>query len=204
MLLAIDPEYPEGYLVHQVVRELRRDGVVILPTDTVYALACDIHSIVAMKRLAKIKGKERQKLFSILLGDLAEIGTYAENVGTHSYRTMKRLLPGAYTFILEASTVIPKLMATRRRTIGIRLPDCPITLAVAEQLGNPLVTTTLGMDEDPFLSDPYALHDSFGNDVAMVVDGGVIRTEPSSVVDLSGPYPEVLREGRGDVSLFQE
>ncbi len=203
MLLAIDPDYPEGYLVHQVVRELRKDGVVILPTDTVYALACDIRSLKAMKQLARIKGKGKQKLFSIILGELGEIGTYAENVSTFSYRTMKRLLPGPYTFILEASQVIPKLMHTKRRTIGIRIPDCPITLAVAEQLGHPLVTTTLGMDEDDFLSDPYALHDSFGNDVAVVVDGGVIRTEPSSVVDLSGSVPEVLRAGQGDVSLFE-
>ncbi len=204
MLLAIDPDYPEGYLVHQVVRELRKDGVVILPTDTVYALACDLHSTKAMKRLSRIKGKGKHKLFSIILGDLGEIGTYAENVGTSSYRSMKRLLPGPYTFILEASDVIPKLMHTKRRTIGIRLPDCPIVLAVAEQLGNPLVTTTLGMDEDDFLSDPYALHESFGSDVALVVDGGVIRTEPSSVVDLSGGYPEILRAGQGDVSLFEE
>ena len=204
MLLEIDPEYPEGRLVHQVVRMLRQDRVAIIPTDTVYALVCDINSRKAIQQLAKIKGKDRNKLFSILLGELGEIGTYAEDVSTFAYRTMKRLLPGPYTFILTAGDVIPRKMHTKRRTIGIRIPDCPIAQAVAGQLGNPLVSTTLGLDDDELLSDPGPLHARFGHHVGVVVDGGVIRSEPSSVIDLSGSAPEILRVGKGDVSLFEE
>ena len=201
-MLEIDPYYPESDRLRAVVKVLLADGVVIIPTDTVYALVCDINSRKAIKRLTKIKGGSRKKLFSILLGDLADIGTYAGYVSSFSYRTMKRLLPGPYTFILEASSVIPKLMMTRRRTIGIRVPDCAIALGVAERLGRPLVATTLGVDEDEFLSDPRDLEEAFKDQVDEVVDGGVIYSDPSSVVDLSGSVPEVLREGQGDVSLF--
>ena len=203
MLLEIDPYVPESHHVHEVVTLLKRDGVVILPTDTVYALVCDINSRKAIKRLTKIKGGEKKKLFSIVLGDLADIGTYAGYVSSFSYRTMRRLLPGPYTFVLEASSVIPKLMMTKRRTIGIRVPDCAIALSVAQKLGRPLVATTLGVSEDEFLSDPYDLEAAWGREVDLVVDGGTIYSDPSSVVDLSGSVPEVIRAGQGDVSLFE-
>lgn len=202
MLHSIDPDYPESHLVHQVVRALAADGVVIVPTDTVYALACDLHSRKAIQRLTKLKGGKRKKLFSIILSDLSEMGKYAGDVSSFAYRTMKRLLPGPYTFIVAASSEIPKLMHAKRRTIGIRVPDCPITLAIARQLGRPLVTTTLGIGEEEFLSNPWDLEEEYGHQVAMVVEGGVIYSEPSSVVDLSGPEPEVLRAGKGDVELF--
>ncbi len=202
MLLEIDPYRPESNLVHEVVTLLRRDGVVILPTDTVYALVCDINSRKAIQRLTRIKGGEKKKLFSIVLADLGDIGRYAEDVSSFAYRTVKRLLPGPYTFVLHASSLTPKLMMTKRRTIGIRVPDCEIALAVARGLGNPLVATTLGVGEEDFLSDPMELDMEFGDQVDLVVDGGTIYSDPSSVVDLTGT-PEVLREGQGDVSLFQ-
>ncbi len=201
-MLEIDPYWPESHLIRETVLELKRGGVVVIPTDTVYALVCDIGNPKAIQKLTKIKGKGKHKLFSIILGDLSEIGTYAGDLSSFAYRTLKRLLPGPYTFILEAGPVIPKLMRYKRRTIGIRVPDCPIAQAIAEQLGRPLVATTLGMDEDPFLSDPAKLEKAFGNQVSLVVDGGVIYSEPSSVVDLTGPI-EILRVGQGDVSLFE-
>ena len=203
MLLEINPYGPESHHVHEVVTLLKRDGVVILPTDTVYALVCDIHSRKAIKRLTRIKGGEKKKLFSIVLGDLADIGQYAGYISSFAYRTMRRLLPGPYTFVVEAGSVIPKLMMTKRRTIGIRVPDCPIAQAVANELGRPLVATTLGVSEDEFLSDPYELDGAWGREVDLVVDGGTIYSDPSSVVDLTGSIPEVIREGQGDVSLFQ-
>ena len=203
MLLEINPYGPESHHVHEVVTLLKADGVVILPTDTVYALVCDIHSRKAIKRLTRIKGGEKKKLFSIVLGDLADIGQYAGYISSFAYRTMRRLLPGPYTFVVEAGSVIPKLMMTKRRTIGIRVPDCPIAQAVANELGRPLVATTLGVSEDEFLSDPYELDGAWGREVDLVVDGGTIYSDPSSVVDLTGSIPEVIREGQGDVSLFQ-
>jgi len=203
MLLEMDPYYPASHHVHEVVTLLKRDGVVILPTDTVYALVCDIHSRKAIKRLTKIKGGEKKKLFSIVLGDLSDIGEYAGYVSSFAYRTMKRLLPGPYTFVVEASSVIPKLMMTKRRSIGIRVPDCPIAQTIADKLGRPLVATTLGVAEDEFLSDPMELDRAFGQQVDLVVDGGTIYSDPSSVVDLRGSAPRVIREGQGDVSLFQ-
>jgi len=203
MLLSIDPDYPESHLVHQVVVQLERDGVVILPTDTVYALVCDLHSRKAIQKLTKLKGGKRRKLFSIILADLSEMGTYASDVSSYAYRTMKRLLPGPYTFVVPASNTIPKLMHTKRRTIGIRVPECPIALDVARQLGRPLVATTLGIGEEEFLSNPWELEEEYGDQVALVVEGGVIYSEPSSVIDLSGRDPEIIREGKGDVSLFE-
>ncbi len=202
MLHSIDPDYPESHLVHQVVRELEAGEVVIIPTDTVYALACDLHSRKAIQRLSKIKGGKRKKLFSIILSDLAEMGIYTDDVSSFAYRTMRRLLPGPYTFVVQASREIPKLMHANRRTIGIRVPDCPITLAIANQLGRPLVATTLGIGEEEFLSNPWELDEEYGDQVALVVEGGVIYSEPSSVVDLTGPEPEILRAGKGDLSAF--
>ncbi len=202
MLIEIDPYYPETNLIREVALTLERGGVVIVPTDTVYALVCDLESRKGIKRLTKIKGGGKRKLFSIVLEDLSQIGTYTGYISSFAYRTMKRLLPGPYTFIVEASSLIPKLMKTKRSTIGIRIPDCPIAQGVAHHLGRPLVATTLGVSEEDFLSDPMDLEREFGDQVDMVVDGGVIYGDPSSVVDLRGSIPEVLREGAGDVSLF--
>ena len=203
MILEIDQYCPETHLIREVVSLLERGGVVIIPTDTVYALVCDINSRKGIQKLTRIKGGERKKLFSIVLEDLSQIGTYTGYISSFAYRTMKRLLPGPYTFIVEASSLIPKLMKTRRATIGIRIPDCPIAQTVAHHLGRPLVATTLGVSEEDFLSDPMELDRSFGDQVDLVVDGGVIYSDPSSVVDLSGLVPEVLRAGQGDVSLFE-
>jgi tRNA threonylcarbamoyl adenosine modification protein (Sua5/YciO/YrdC/YwlC family) len=203
MLMEIDPYYPETHLTREVALLLERGGVAIVPTDTVYALVCDINSRKGIQKLTKIKGGERKKLFSIVLEDMSQIGTYTGYISSFAYRTMKRLLPGPYTFIVEASSLIPKLMKTRRSTIGIRIPDCPIAQSVAHQLGNPLVATTLGVSEEDFLSDPMDLDRAFGDQVDLVVDGGVIYGDPSSVVDLAGSVPEIIREGAGDVSLFE-
>lgn len=200
-MLEIEPYYPESNLIRQVVQVLERDGVAIVPTDTVYALVCDLNSRKGIQRLTKIKGGAKKKLFSIVLEDLSQVGTYTGYISSFAYRTMKRLLPGPYTFIVEASSIIPKLMKTKRKSIGIRIPDCPIAQAIAHQLGRPLVATTMGESEEDY-SDPFVLYEQFGSDVDLVVDGGPIYGDPSSVVDLRGSVPVVIREGAGDVSLF--
>lgn len=203
MIISIDPERPEGRKVHQVAQILRRDGVIALPTDTVYAFACDVQSRKAVERMRALRALPRNKLFSLLFSDLSEVGAWAGYLPPYAYRAMRRILPGPYTFILEAADSVPKRMHSKRRTIGVRVPDCPIVAAVVRELGRPLACTSVPAEDDDPLGDPEDLERRFGRELDAVVDGGVLVHEPSTVIDLTGGEPEVVRVGKGDVSLFE-
>ncbi len=203
MLISINPEQPEGHLIHQAVRLLGKDGLLVVPTDTFYALACDVQSRKAADRMRDLKGLPRNKLFSLLCADLSELGSWAGYLSGSSYRTMRRILPGPYTFIVPASDQVPKLMHSKQRTVGIRVPGCPITLALARELGRPLICTSVDDEQGDPRVDPLELESRFGRSVDAVLDGGILLSEPSTVIDLSGSDPEVIRVGKGDVSLFQ-
>lgn len=203
MLLTIDPKEPEPWLVARVVQLLRRGGVVVLPTDTVYSYACLLQDGEAVERLYKAKGISGAKRLSILVGDLATAARYAKGMTTPVFRMMKRVLPGPYTFIFEATSEVPRTMLRKRRTIGVRFPNCPIVLAILEELKAPLLSTSVRNDADEWLLNPHEIEAKLAGTVDMVVDGGILPNEPSTVVDFSGDEPALVRRGKGDVAALE-
>lgn len=203
VLLEIDPQDPQPWLLARVVEELRRGGVVVVPTDTVYGLTCAISHPEAIERIYALKELDPKKPLSILVSDLRMVSRYARGVSTPVYRLLKRVLPGPYTFIFRATDDVPRIMLRKRKTIGIRIPDNPIVLSLLEQLEEPLLTTSILTPEDQFLNDPIEIERVFGRRVDLVVDGGIMVPSPSTVIDLSGDEPVLLREGKGDLSSLE-
>ena len=203
MILEIDPVEPEPWLLPRAAQVLRDGGVVVMPTDTVYGLTCGINHHDAIKRIYKLKDMDPKKPLSILVGDMSAVGKYAKGVSTPAFRILKRVLPGPFTFIFEASAEVPKIMLRKRRTIGIRMPDNPIALALLAEMGEPLLSSSIRDPEQLFVNDPEEIEKSLGNHVDMVIDGGILTPTPSTVVDLSGPEPVLLRDGKGDVETLE-
>jgi tRNA threonylcarbamoyl adenosine modification protein (Sua5/YciO/YrdC/YwlC family) len=203
MLLPIDPQEPQPWLVARAAQTLRSGGVAVVPTDTVYALACALDSRPAVERLYAVKGITPAKRLSLLVPDLASASRYARGMTTPVFRMMRRVLPGPYTFIFQATGEVPKVMLRKRRTVGIRCPDAPITLAILAELGQPLLTTSVRSDDDAFVVDPVTIEDELGAQVDLVVDGGLLGTVPSTVVDLSEDEPVLVREGKGDPGALE-
>ena len=195
MILSINPENPQKRLITRVCEVLERGGLIAYPTDTFYGIGCDLMNKKGIQLIHKLKNRPLKRPFSILCDSLKEISLYAQ-VSNYAYKTMKRCLPGPYTFVLEATQLVPKIMLTKRKTIGIRVPDNAICLAIVKTLGRPIISTSAGRDE------PYTIEEAFAPHLTLVVDGGPIYPEPSSVISLIGDVPEVLREGKGEVSLF--
>ena len=195
MLISINPINPQTRLVRSVVDVLRRGGIVAYPTDTVYGVGCDIMNKKAIEKVYQLKQRHKSKPFSFICSDLKHISHYAK-VSNYAYKTMRRLLPGPYTFILEGSRLVPKIMLTKRKTVGIRVPDNEISLAIVRTLGRPIISTSAGLD------DPYTIKDAFGQQLDLIIDGGPLYPNPSSVISLIGDVPEVIREGKGDIRSF--
>jgi len=202
VLLEINPVNPQQRKIDQVANLLRDGGVIAYPTDTIYGLGCDITNKKAIERVYQIKRRPKDKPFSFLCSDLKNISQYAK-VSNYAYKTMRRLLPGPYTFILEGSHLVPKMMLTKRRTAGIRVPDNPICMALINSLGNPILSTSAASPEDELFSEPWLIDDHFGKLLDAVIDGGPVPGEPSSVISLIGDEPVIIREGLGDVSSFR-
>ena len=203
VLLEIDPEDPQPWLLARVVDTLRKGGVVVMPTDTVYGLTCAISHPQAIERIYALKDLDPKKPLSILVRDLRMVSRYARGVTNPVYRLLKRVLPGPYTFIFRATDEVPKIMLRKRKTIGVRIPKTPIVLAVLDQLEEPLLTTSILTPEDQYLNDPLEIERVYGRWVNLVVDGGLVVPSPSTVVDLSGDEPVLVREGKGDLSLLE-
>ncbi len=203
VLLEVDPLDPQPWLVARVVEVLRKGGVAVLPTDTVYGLACAITHPEAIERIYALKDLDPKKPLSILVRDLRMVSRYARGVTTPVYRLLKRVLPGPYTFIFRATDEVPKIMLRRRKTIGIRIPDTPIVMTVLDGLEEPILTTSILTPEDQFLNDPIEIERVVGRWVDLVVDGGVMVPNPSTVVDLSGDEPVLVREGKGDLAPLE-
>lgn len=197
----LHPQNPQIRFISKAVDVLKSGGIIIFPTDTYYGLGCDLFNREGIEQILTIKQENDTKLFSFICSDLKDISKYAK-VSDYAYRTMKHLLPGPYTFILPAAKVIPKKLWSKRKTVGIRVPDHAVTLQLVKELGNPIAststTTRLG---DPLL-DPFEIKNIFNSRVDLMLASNTISFEPSSVVDLSGEVPEIIREGAGDVSLF--
>lgn len=202
MLLKINQHNPQQRLIHKVVDILKRGGIVIYPTDTFYGMGCDIMNKKAIEKIYQLKQRNKNIPFSFICSSLKNISHYAK-VSNYAYKTMKRLLPGPYTFILEGSKLVPKIMLTKRKTAGIRVPDSPICLALVNELENPLLTTSAAKPDGSIFHDASLLHDYFGKRVDAVIDGSIVPGQPSSVISLIDDVPEIIREGLGDVSLFK-
>jgi tRNA threonylcarbamoyl adenosine modification protein (Sua5/YciO/YrdC/YwlC family) len=199
-LLEIHPRNPQERLIAEVAETLRSGGVVVYPTDSIYAIGCRIGEKRALERIRRLRELHRKHLFTLVCRDLSEIATYAR-VDNQSYRLIRSMTPGPYTFILPATKQVPKrLQHPRRRTIGIRVPTHPIPRALLEEMGEPLLSSTMQLpgDEHP-LTEGFEIYERVHHDVDIVVDGGPCGMEPTSVVDLVGPYPEVVRSGMGNI-----
>lgn len=201
MLIEINTRNPQPRLITKVVEVIKRGGIIAYPTDTYYGIGCDIMNKKAIEKIYLLKQRDKIKPFSFLCSDLKNISHYAK-VSNYAYKTMKRLLPGPYTFVLEGSKLVPKIMLTMRKTAGIRVPDNSICLELVKELGNPIISTSASRPDGTLFFDPSLIHDYFQSRIDIVIDGGPVPGYPSSVISLIDDIPEVIREGRGDVSLF--
>ncbi|HNW59639.1 MAG TPA: L-threonylcarbamoyladenylate synthase [bacterium] len=199
--LEISPDYPSERRLQQAIAVLRDGGLIIYPTDTVYGLGCNLLNKKGVERIYQLKGNDKRKLLSFICPDLKEIAQYAQ-VSTPAYKIMKRLTPGPYTFLLEASRLVPKILLERRKTVGIRVPDHPISQRLLQGLGTPIISTSATLANSPYLTDIDEICEIFKHHVDVVIDSGPGSPEPSSVVDLSGDHPVVVRAGKGDLALF--
>lgn len=200
----IHPENPQPRLVRQAVDIIKCGGVIAYPTDSAYALACDIGNKNGADRIRAIRRLTEKHNFTLVCRDLSDIALYAK-VNNGQYRQIKAHTPGPYTFILKATSEVPRrLMNPKRRQIGIRIPDNKITLALVEELGHPLMSTTLSLpNEELPMTDPYDIRATLEHSLDLVIDGGFCGFEASSVIDLSDDEPVVLRRGCGDVAAFE-
>lgn len=200
----IHPENPQVRLVRRAVEIVLEGGLIIYPTDSSYALGCSIGNKEAQERIRAIRRVDERHNFTLVCRDLADISTYAK-VDNVAYRLLKGLTPGPYTFLLMATREVPRrLQNPKRKTIGLRVPENVITQALLAELGEPLMSSTLQLPgEEMPMTDPYEMRDVLGHAVDLIIDGGYCGLEPTTVVDLTGPVPEVVRAGKGDISLFE-
>jgi tRNA threonylcarbamoyl adenosine modification protein (Sua5/YciO/YrdC/YwlC family) len=199
MLLEIHPQHPQQRLINRVVNCLRDGGIIAYPTDTTYGIGCSIFNKKGIERIYRMKQREQRKPFSFICPSLSEVARFAR-VSNTAFKILKRYLPGPYTFVLEATRDVPDLLLTRQKTVGIRIPDNRICLEIVQMLGCPIVTTSANLSGEEPTGDPAFIDDIFGNQLEIVVDGGILTKEVSSVVNLVNDTPEIIRVGMGDLS----
>lgn len=199
MLTKIYDENPSEKELRRVVDALERDGIIIYPTDSVYAFGCSVRSVKAIDRLRRMKGKGAAE-FTLVFENIAQVAEYCR-VDNAAFRILKRNLPGPFTFVLPASARVPDKALERRRTIGVRIPSCAVARAVVGALGCPMVTTSVKDDDQvvEYTTDPELIHERYGQEVALVIDGGIGDNVPTTVVALTDDGPEILREGKGEL-----
>ena len=204
MLIKIYPENPDERRIQQVIDVLKKGGVIVYPTDSVYSMGCDMTNKRAVEKMAQLKGvKLEEANFSLICYDLSNISEYTVQFGTDIYKMMKRALPGPYTFILNANKNIPKLFQSKKQTIGIRVPNNNIARTIVNQLGNPMLSTSVHDDDEilEYTTDPELIHERYDGQVDLVIDGGFGNNEASTVIDCTGETPEILRQGIGVVDF---
>ncbi len=202
LILKINSEHPEIKKVERVIELLKEGGVMIYPTDTIYGLGCDIFNKKAIEKIYQLKKRERKKPLSIICADIKEVAKYAI-IQDYAYRLMKKYLPGPYTFILKAKNKMPKTFLSKNRTVGIRIPANQICLEIAQKLGNPIITTSLNVSGEEVMADPKELSKEMQNKIDIIINSGPLPKEASSIIDLSGDQPIVLRAGKGDLTPFK-
>ena len=195
-MLSINADNPQQRLINRVCEVLEEGGLIVYPTDTFYGIGCNLFNKRGIQLIYRLKNRPLKKPFSFLCDSLKEVSRYAL-VSNYAYKTMKRLLPGPYTFILEGTRLVPKIMLTKRKTVGIRVPDNEICLDIIRTFGRPIISTSAVFD------DPQSIEEAYGSFLDVIIDGGVLYQSPSSVVSLIDDIPEVIREGKGDVNGFR-
>jgi len=201
-IVEINPCNPQARLIAQAVEVLQHGGVICYPTDTMYGIGCDIFNQKAVKRVYQIKRRPKDKPFSFMCASLTNISNFG-HVGNTAYRLMRKNLPGPYTFVLSGTKLVPRIMLTKQKTVGIRVPDNPICLAILEALGNPVLNTSALLEEDdPPVCSSLDVEGLFGKQVDLIIDGGDIVPAPSTVISLLTEQPEILRQGKGDIRPF--
>ena len=198
MIVQVNPRHPQARLIRRVVESLARGAVISYPTDTVYGIGCDIFSKAGIERIYQLKDRSRKKPLSFICSDLKDISRYAQ-VTDNAYRIMRKHLPGPYTFILETTKEVPRIMMSKRRTVGIRVPDNPICLSIVRELMHPIITTSANVSDTSPICDPREIDAKLGKVLDLVIDGGALPNIPSTVIDLSKDIPYVVREGKGSV-----
>lgn len=203
MIIQLHPKNPNPRDLKKVVDILNDNGVVIIPTDTIYAMACKLSSKKAIERMIKISGKKSEKInFSLICSDLSNISEFTSPIDKSIFRMMKNNLPGAFTFILKANNQVAKLFSSNKKTIGIRVPDNAIAQTIVAELGCPLVVTTIHAADviEEYMTDPEEIHDKFENEIDCVIDGGTGGNIPSTIIDCSGDEIEIVRQGKGIIN----
>ncbi|MBL9038199.1 MAG: threonylcarbamoyl-AMP synthase [Archangium sp.] len=195
-IVEVDPVHPQPRVVERAAKVLESGGLIAYPTDTYYGIGCDLDSKKAIDRLYGVKGRDRKKPLAFLCPDLSDVARYAI-VSNFAYRTMRQLTPGPFTFVLEATRLVPEMMRTKQRQVGIRVPQAPLMLAIAAKLGRPIVTTSATDEDGEVLTDAKAIKDELGLRIDLILDGGPQQNEPSTVVSLIGDEIEVMRQGKG-------
>lgn len=202
-IIQIHPQNPQERNIKKVVDCLKKGGLIIYPTDTVYGIGCDLYNTKAIQRLCRIKGVDPKKMhLSFMCHDLSDLSLYAHQVNTPIFKIMKKALPGAFTFILKASNKVPKILSSKKKQVGIRVPNHQIPLTLVERLGNPILTSSVKSKDEilQYMTDPELIFDEYQHQVDMIIDGGIGENEPSTVISLLDDTVEIIRQGAGDTS----
>ncbi|WP_406826266.1 L-threonylcarbamoyladenylate synthase [Pedobacter sp. KACC 23697] len=205
MLIKIYPENPNERAIEQVVEVLKKGGLIIYPTDTIYGLGCDITNPKAIEKICRIRGIKPEKAnFSFICHDLKHIADYIKPIDNTTFRVLKKALPGPFTFIFNANNNVPKLLSSNKKTVGIRVPDNNIARCIVKELGNPILSTSIKDDDDviEYSTDPELIHEKYENLVDIVIDGGYGDNEASTVIDCTTGEFEVIREGKGNIEEY--
>jgi len=195
LIFSINPDNPQQRLINRVSEALENGGLIAYPTDTFFGIGCDLYNKKGIQLIYRLKNRPLNKPFSFVCDSLKEISRYAI-VSNYAYKTMKRLLPGPYTFVLAGTKLVPKIMLTKRKTVGIRVPDNKICLNIVQTFGRPIISTSAGYD------DPQSIKEAYESHLDIIIDGGGLLPNPSSVISLIDDTPEIIRKGKGDVSIF--
>lgn len=201
-VISIHKDNPQPRLISQAVKYLRQGGVICYPTDTMYGIGCDIFNQKAIKRIYQIKKRSKDKPFSFMCADLKDLSKYCF-ISNTAYRLMKKNLPGAYTFVLPTMKIVPTIMTSKQKTVGIRVPDNTICRAIIEELGNPILTTSAVVGDEEPMTEAFEIEERLGSQLDAIIDGGPVYPAPSSVVSLMNDDIEILRYGKGDTSQFE-
>lgn len=203
MIVDWDPERPRRKTTELIINTIRNGGIIAYPTDTHYGIGCDLFNIRAIRKLYAMKRLESKKALSIICRDLKDVSTYAV-MSNSSFKILKRLLPGPYTFVLLAKKIIPKLLMTERKEVGIRIPAHQVPTAIVDLIGRPIINTSARVSGEAILTDPEHIKKQFGTAINIIVNGGIIVSEPSTIVRLAGEEVEVLREGKGKIEASRD
>jgi len=197
--MEINKEAPEYRKIKHAAETLKKGGVIVYPTDTIYGLGADAFNKEAIKKIYKIKQKDPNTGLSFIVSDLKDISKYAI-LSDAAFKIIKMLTPGPYTFILKATKLVPARIMPKRKTIGIRIPNSEISLNIAKMLGNPLISTSINISGEPYFTNPVEIEKKFGDEIDLILDAGIIADEPSTVIDLTEEVPQIIRQGKGDTS----